>query len=321
MAAVATVVIVRLVGRVDWGEVRAALAHLDWWQAPLLVVVLLARQLLNALPLSLYIPGVSPLRAAQNDQAAILMSTVAPPPSDIALRMAMFSSWGVPVPKGMAGTVMNTLTFYIVRFGAPAVGFVLLWLTGGETGYRLADLLSLAISAGILVGVLLVVRSDALARAVGTLAGRWARRVRRTVSPQAWADACVRFRADVAARFRHGFPRSLLALAAMLLVDLTMLVLCLRFVGVSAPEVAAVEIAIAYLFAYPFTIFPFSGIGIVDALVLAAVVEAGGLEVEGATVAALLVWRVFTLGGPLALGALSLGLWRGEQARSASSSR
>jgi len=315
VAAVATVVIVRLVGRVDWGEVRSALRHLDWWQAPILVVVLLVRQLLNALPLSLYIPGVSPLRAAQNDQVAILMSTVAPPPSDIALRMAMFSSWGVPVPKGMAGTVMNTLTFYIVRFGAPAVGFVLLWITGGELGYRFADLVSLAISVGILVGVLLVVRSDALARAVGTTAARAARRVRRTVSPEAWAEACVRFRADVAARFRRGFPRSLVALAGMLVVDLLMLVLCLRFVGVSAAEVAAVEIAIAYLFAYPFTIFPFQGIGIVDALVLAAVVEAGGLEVEAATVAALLVWRVFTIGGPLALGALSLALWKAERAR------
>lgn len=315
VAALATVVVVRLVGRVDWGEVRVALTHLDWWQAPVLVVVLLVRQVLNALPLSLYIPGVSPLRAAQNDQVAILMSTVAPPPSDLALRMAMFSSWGVTVPQGMAGTVMNTLTFYIVRFGAPAAGFVLLWGSGGEVGYRVADLLSLAISVGILVGVLLVVRSDALARAVGSWAGRAARRVRRTVSPEAWAEACVRFRADVAARFRHGFPRSLLALAAMLLVDLLVLLLCLRFVGVSASEVTAVEIAIAYLFAYPFTIFPFSGLGIVDALVLAAVVEAGGLEVEAATVAALLVWRVFTIGGPLALGGVSLALWRGEQAR------
>ncbi len=297
-------------GRVDWGEVRSALTHLDWWQAPVLVVLLLVRQVLNALPLSFYIPGVSAYRATQNDQVAILMSTVAPPPSDIALRMAMFSSWGVPVPKGMAGTVMNTLTFYIVRFGAPAAGFVLLAVTGGEVGYRWADLVSLAISAAILVGLLLVVRSDALARSVGVVAGRAARRVRRTVDPGAWAEACVGFRGDVAARFRYGFPRSLLALVAMLVVDLTMLVLCLRFVGVDASEVAVVAIAIAYLFAYPFTLFPFSGIGIVDALVLAAVVEAGGLEVEAATVAGLIVWRVFTIGGPLALGAIGLAAWR-----------
>ena len=97
MALVVVAVVIGLIGRVDWGEVRRALTHLSWWQFPVLLAVLLVRQVLNALPLSLYIPGVSAYRATQNDQVAILMSTVAPPPSDIALRMAMFSSWGVPV--------------------------------------------------------------------------------------------------------------------------------------------------------------------------------------------------------------------------------
>ncbi|WP_081795352.1 lysylphosphatidylglycerol synthase domain-containing protein [Nocardioides sp. URHA0020] len=307
---VATVVIVRLVGRVDWGEVRDALTHLAWWHAPVLFAVLVVRQVLNALPLSLYIPGVSAYRATQNDQVAILMSTIAPPPSDIALRMAMFSSWGVPVPKGLAGTLMNTLTFYIVRFGAPAVGFVLLAVVGEEARLRWADLISVAVAVSIFVGLMLVVRSEALARTVGTTGGRAASRFRRTVDPEAWAAACVQFRLDVAARFRHGFPRSLLALSAMLAVDLTLLVLALRFVGVSAAEAPVVEVAIAYLFAYPFTLFPFAGIGIVDALVLAAIVDFAGPEVEAAAVAGLVVWRVFTIGGPLALGALGLVAWR-----------
>lgn len=305
-----TAVVVRLIGRVDWGEVRAALAHLAWWHAPVLLAVLVLRQVLNALPLSLYIPGVSAYRATQNDQVAILMSTIAPPPSDIALRMAMFSSWGVPVAKGLAGTLMNTLTFYIVRFGAPAVGFVLLAVTGGEVGLRWADLVSVAISVTIFVGLMLVVRSEPLARKVGTTAGRVAHRVRKSVDPAGWADACVQFRIDVAARFRRGFPRSVLALSAMLVVDLTMLVMSLRFVGLDTSELPLVEIAIAYLFAYPFTLFPFQGIGIVDAFVLAAIVQAGGAEVEAAAVAGLVVWRVFTIGGPLALGALGLAAWR-----------
>jgi uncharacterized membrane protein YbhN (UPF0104 family) len=310
VALVVTFVVVRLIGRVDWGEVRSALTHLSWWHAPVLFAVLLLRQVLNALPLSLYIPGVSAYRATQNDQVAILMSTIAPPPSDIALRMAMFSSWGVPVAKGLAGTLMNTLTFYIVRFGAPAVGFVLLAATGGKVGLRWADLISVAISVAIFVGLMLVIRSEALARKVGTTAGHAARRVRKSVDPDAWAAACVQFRIDIAARFRRGFPRSLLALSAMLVVDLTMLVMSLRFVGLDTGEVPVVEIAIAYLFAYPFTLFPFQGIGIVDALVLAAVVQAGGAEVEAAAVAGLVVWRVFTIGGPLALGALGLAAWR-----------
>lgn len=96
----------------------------------------------------------------------------------------------------------------------------------------------------------------------------------------------------------------------MLAVDLGLLILCLRFVGLDPSEASIATVAIAYLFAYPFTLFPFAGIGIVDALVLAALVEAGGIEVEAAAVAALIVWRVFTIGGPLALGAIGLAVWR-----------
>lgn len=76
-----TVVVVRLVGRADWAAVRSSLAELDLWQVPVLLVLLLARQVTNALPLALFVPGVSALRATQNDLGAILMSMVAPPPT------------------------------------------------------------------------------------------------------------------------------------------------------------------------------------------------------------------------------------------------
>jgi uncharacterized membrane protein YbhN (UPF0104 family) len=310
VALVIAVVVVRLVGRVEWDEVWISLKHLAWWQAPVLAAVLLVRQVLNAWPLALYIPGVSIYRATLNDQVAILMSTVAPPPSDVALRLSMFSSWGVPVSKALAGTLMNTLSFYVVRFGAPSVGFALLVVTGQEVGLRWVDLLSVALAVAILVGMLLVVRSEGLAVRLGRTAAAAASRVRQGIDADAWARACVEFRTDIADRFRFGFPRALLVLCGMLAVDLTLLVMCLRFVGVDASDVTVAEISVAYLFAYPLTLFPLQGIGIVDALILAALVEAASLEVEAAAVAALVVWRVFTLGGPMLLGAVGLTLWR-----------
>ena len=131
------------------------------------------------------------------------------------------------------------------------------------------------------------------------------------VDADAWARTCVEFRVDIADRFRFGFPRALVVLAGHApSVDLMLLVLCLRFVGVDATEVSVAEISVAYLFAYPFTLFPLQGIGVVDALILAALVEAGGIEIEAAAVAALVVWRVFTLGGPLVFGAVGLAAWR-----------
>jgi uncharacterized membrane protein YbhN (UPF0104 family) len=310
LAVVVTVLIVRLIGAVDWAAVRDGLARLTWWQALVLVAVVVVRQVLNALPLAFYIRGVSAYKATLNDLGAILMSVIAPPPSDLALRVAMFTSWGVAAAKGLAGTLMNTLTFYVVRFSAPAVGFLLLLMLGRPAGIRWLEVLSILVAALILAGILLVLRSEALARTVGTRAGRLVRRVRRTVDPEAWAQACLTFRADISATFHRGFPRSLLSLAGMLATDVLVLLLCLRFVGIGASDASLADIAVAYLFAYPFTLFPFSGIGVVDALILAALVESGGSEIEAAAVAGLVVWRVFTVGLPVLMGALAVATWR-----------
>ena len=79
LSALVTVAMVQLVGRIDWPAVWDALLHLTWWQPLVLLLAVVVRQVLNALPLSLYIPGVSVLRATINDLGAILMSAVAPP--------------------------------------------------------------------------------------------------------------------------------------------------------------------------------------------------------------------------------------------------
>ena len=186
VVAVATVVGFGLIGRIEWTAVRHALRHLSWWQAPVLALLLLARQVLNSLPLALYIAGMSPYRAFLNDQVAVLIGTVAPPPSDLALRTAMFGSWRVPIAQGVAGVGLHKLTFYVVRYATPVLGFAILLARGDELGIRLLGLASIALSIGIAVVLLLVMRSDALARRVGRRGGRLMGRIRR-VDPEAWA--------------------------------------------------------------------------------------------------------------------------------------
>ena len=318
VVALVTWTIFRLVGRIDWPAVGDALEQTTWWQLLVLLVLLLVRQALNSVPLALYTPGIGVRHAMMNDMGAMVMACVAPPPADFALRISMFSSWGIPTAIGLTGTVMNMITFYIVRFATPLAGMVALVFVGESWGIRLLDLLWVAASVVLFVGVLLVVRSDSLARRVGTSTGVLVRRVRRHVDPQRWAESCAAFRGDVAGRFYRVFPGSLLSQVAMIAVDLLMVVLCLRFVGVSADQVGFGDVAVAYLFAYPFTIFPFSGMGVVDALVVAGIVEAGGQSVEASAVAALIVWRVFTVGLVIAMGAVSIAVWRhGVRSRSA----
>lgn len=294
----------------DVEAIGAAFANLLWWQTIVLLIVLLVRQVLNAAPLSIYIPGVSLWRATVNDLAASTASAFAPPPSDMALRVALFTSWGYGVDVSMAGTTMNAMNLFIVRFGTPLVGFVLLPFTGRAPGLRLLDLGSLLVCAALVAGVLLVVRSGTRAAVLGRRLGRVARRFRASITPDAWADGFQHFQQHIASGFSWKFPRAIVCTLAMVAVDLVLLVLALRFVGVASTEASLLIVAAAFVFAYPLTLFPMQGIGIMDTAILATLVGVAGPEVASPAVAGLIIWRVYTVGGPLLLGVVAIAFRR-----------
>jgi len=311
LVVVVVLVIRGLLGDVDWAKVADAIGQLRWWQFALLVAVLLLRQFLNALPLALFIPGCTPFRAMQNDQVAILMTTVAPPPSDVVMRLAMFTSWGIPATSGLAGTVMNTVSFYVVRFGTPLLGVLLMLVLGTfHVGEFVTALVSGAVSAALLAVVWLAFRGEAFTIGLARRLGRLARRVRRGIDPEAWAAWATDFRGRVVDRVPWALPRSLASLVAMVVVDASLIVMSIRFVGVSSAEVPAIEVLVAFLVAYPLTLFPFSGLGILDAVVVATLLSIEAGADEATLLAGFVVWRAITILGPLLLGLLSAGLWK-----------
>ena len=314
-------IIVGLVGRVDWGQVVDALGELAWWQAPLLLLVLVVRQVLNASPLVVFIDGLGWRRAVQNDQAATLMSTIAPPPSDMVLRLAMLNSWGVPASQAVAGTYMNIVTFYSTRFLVPSLGLAVLlatpavpyapaygWIAAGS-----------AVVAALLLGSLLgALRRDEFASWIAGRAGRMASRLRSSIDPDAWVDWVLEFRGHVVRRASRGLPISLAALVVMVVVDGVLVGLCVRFVGVSFQDVPLLAIVGLFLLFYPLTLFPLAGLGMLDAVLLAAMVDIGGLAIEPDVVAGLVVYRVTTLlVPPLLFGLPALSTWRRTSAEGA----
>ena len=310
-------IIVGLVGRIDWDAVLDAMRRLALWQVPILLGVLAVRQVLNASPLALFIDGLGISHAVQNDQAATMMSTVAPPPADLVLRLSMFKSWGIPVSQGLAGAMMNTVTFYATRFTVPALGlaFLLVSAVPYHAVYGWTAVLGAAVAATVLAILWAVLRRESAAVRVGTTAGRLGARVRRSVDPESWAASAVDFRSHVVLRSRRGVPGSLALLVVMVVVDGLLLTLCFRFVGVSAAELSTVAVLGVFLVSYPLTLFPLAGLGILDATVLAALVDTGGLHLEAELVAGLVLYRVVTLSVPLLLGALSVALWRRTEAK------
>ncbi|MGH1565303.1 lysylphosphatidylglycerol synthase domain-containing protein [Mumia sp. DW29H23] len=303
-------IIIGLVGAVDWQAVGSALGRLNVWQLALLVAVVVVRQILNAWPLAIFIEGLGLPRAVVNDQASILMCTLAPPPSDLLIRMTMFSGWGIDLSRGLAGVVMNTVSFYVVRWAAPVIGFVLVLTDRFDSSFATGALAGGLAALTLVVAIRIIASGAAAARWVGRSAGRAARVVRRSVDPEAWAQSVATFRAHIADKLRRGFPRSLLALLAMMVCDATALVLAVRFVGVPSDVIPTVEIVAAYFLTYPLTMLPVFGIGALDAAAVAIMVAYAGIAYEAPFVAALIVWRAVTIGTPLTLGAFSVLLWR-----------
>jgi hypothetical protein len=305
-------IIVGLVGRIDWSAVRDAIGAVSLWQFPILLAVLAVRQVLNATPLALFIEGLGLGRAVQNDQAATLTSTIAPPPADMVLRLAMFDSWGIPISHGLAGALMNILTFYATRFTVPVVGMVL--VLGTAAPYHQIYTWTACVGAIVAITLLAVLRAVLLREKtaiwVGTTGGRVVRRVRHSVDPEAWAAQAVDFRSHVLHRARRGLPVSLLLLIVMVVVDGVLLGVCLRCVGVGVDELPMLTVVGIFLLAYPLTLFPLAGVGILDATLLAAYVEIAGLPLEPDIVAGLVLYRVITLAVPMLFGLVSIAWWR-----------
>lgn len=297
-------------GAIDWSAVGDALTRLTAWQVLVLALVLLVRQTLNALPLALFIRGLSAARALLNDLVASLTAVVAPPPGDLVTRVAMFRAWGIDPVRGLAGATMNMVVFYVNRFAAPLIGLTVLVVLGSGTSQVAGAVISIAVAVALTVLVSLAVRREQFAARLGRMAANIVRRVRSSVDPEAWVRSSTGFQQHIAADYHRAFPRSLLALSAMVLSDACILLLAIRFVGVPAGAVPAYEVIGIFFLAYPLTLPPMMGLGIYDVVLLGAFMEVGGDALEPELVAALTVWRAVTILGPVLLGGVVALVWR-----------
>lgn len=297
------------VENVDWEAVGDALGRVTTAQLAVLSAVLVTRAVLNASPLSTFLGDLSLFRATVSDVSATLVSTFAPPPADTVLRVKVFSAWGIEPARGLAAATINVLVFYVNRLLVPIVGFVILLVSGwAEPAYLVIGLI--ALGAGVVLFRLAQagVESPESARVTGVRAGELVQKVRRKVDPEAWGAKVLDFRNHVADRFAYTLSRSLVALFVMTVVDACLVLLALRFVGVSSSEVPILLVIGAFLVFYPLTIFPFGGLGILDSVLLGIFVASAGEAWEPEILAGLVVYRIVSIGGPMLLGAAALML-------------
>jgi hypothetical protein len=301
---------VQALRQVDWQQVGDALARLTWWEIVVVAMIVAVRQTVNASTLVILVPKLKLSHALSTALSGTLIQTFTPPPADAVLRLSMLRSYGVETTRGAAALVLDTLVFYLARFVAPVIGLALALVALAVEPIQYWMALGGAVAAILLVLALMVIsKGERAAGGFGRGAAVVVRRLRPSVDPEAWAAALIRFQQESAAGLFGRIGKATPTMLAFIVVDGTVLVACLRFVGVPGEYVGYLAVLAALLSLYPLTIFPFAGLGVLDASLI-VLVNAEGVADPADMVAAMVIWRAATLLLPLLPGLIALTNWR-----------
>jgi uncharacterized membrane protein YbhN (UPF0104 family) len=301
---------------IDYEEVWDALTELDSGELAVLVVLGLARVPTEALMYRAFLPGLGLRRGSEADHSSNFSGHVLPPPSASVVQYGYFRGGGYPPDAAGLAAAGSFLFPTVARLLLPLVAFVLLFLTGEIDGsIKVAAGLSLVVTAVVALAGFFFLREEHSARWLGARAARplaWilVKFKRQPIDDTAGQAATLRTKA--LAVLRAGWALGSIGAAVNLFLTYLILLAALRFVGVSASELTAAEAFAAFAIAFwAGAVFPItgSGLGVVDAVLLALLVELGSAD-DDALVAAALLWRIFYTVLTLPLGAITLSRFR-----------
>jgi uncharacterized membrane protein YbhN (UPF0104 family) len=307
----------------DYGEVWRSLDHLTWIGLTALVAVTLLN-IVAYLPLMVAsLPGLSFAQALVNNQACTSVANTLPGGGWIAtgVSYSMYRSWGYTNTEIGLSTFVITVWNSFVKLGMPVVALAALALTGRATAALVVPtLIGVLVLMGAIGLFAAVLWKPGVARRVGTGLGWSASRVRHVFRkhPVRWAEAALRFRT----RTIGLISRRWLALTASTVASHTALYLVLliavRQVGISGPEVSWAQVLGAFAFVRLISILPITpgGIGLVELGYIGSLYLAGRhradvpLDLFKAQVtAAVLIFRAFTFLLQIPMGGIAYMVW------------
>jgi uncharacterized membrane protein YbhN (UPF0104 family) len=299
---------------IDYEETWNAIKSLAWWEFAILFGFAVARLPTEALIYRALLPGLH-LRVGSEAYLSQNFAGLLPPPVSSIVQYAYFRSDGFERQPALIGAVGSFIFPTAGRIVMPLVAVILLIATGN---FRPEALIVAAISIIILLIAValiwLVGRSDASARWVGNQSGRaisWVLIRFRRDPIEGLGELLVNFRTHTYGIVRERWFVGTIAISVNLLFTFLLLLLSVRFVGLSSEETpwSGVFAALAVGF-FAGCVLPLSssGMGTSDVVIIAALSAMSG----DASLAAAgeFIWRVFYSVLALPIGVFTLGRFR-----------
>lgn len=274
------------------------------------------------------IPRVGLWQAAVNNQTATTVANTMPGGGYVAVAVSydMYRSWGFAGSDvGVSVAVTSVLNIF-AKLLLPAVALALIIVTGRASGSLVgSSVIGVLVLAALVVLFALVMWKKRFAHRIGDGLGRMAMRVSRLVRrPQTlpWGDVAVRFRRNtidlIVARWLALSGSTIISHLTLYLVML----LALRFVGVSNDEVSWAQVLGVFAFGRLLTALPITpgGVGVVEVAYVGGIILAGRghitvpTEVFHAQVTAgVLVFRALTYGIQIPIGGITYIIWKANK--------
>ena len=298
-------------------DVWASVRSMSWLQLTVLGVAAIWNLATYWLLMVATMPGLTYRQAAVVAQSSTAVSNTLPGGAALGIAMSynMYSSWGFSRSRSSVSLLVAGMWNNFAKLAMPVLALALLALSGGGSsgGRIIAGSLGIAglIFAVTVFGLLL--RSRDSARRIGVLAGRVASTLLRPLRRppvHGWEIATTKFRDRTILLLRARWLRiTLLTLVSHLSLFLVLL-LALRFVGVSEQQVSWLAALAVFAFARLLSAIPLTpgGLGVVEVALITGLSAAGGVRAQVA--AGVLVFRALTYVLPIPVGLATYVFWR-----------
>jgi uncharacterized protein (TIRG00374 family) len=282
-----------------------------------LAAAVVANVVTYAPPWMVALPGLRFRQALPFTQASTALTYVAPGGGLVGMAgsYGLLRLWGFGSTEVARAVTLTGIWNQLANLLLPVVAVVLLAMDEQRSALlTTVAVVGASVFAVAVVLLALVFWNDALARGIGEAGQRvvnWAlRTVRRSTVVEGWDERLVRFRRATVDLIRRRWPWLTLAAIAGNVTVFVVLLVSLRAVGIGAGEITWVEAFAGWSLARALQLIPLTpgGVGPVELGMTGILVGFGGANAE--VVAAVLIYRAFTVLPTLLLGLATMAAWR-----------
>jgi putative heme transporter len=296
-----------------WASIRS----MTWWQMSLLALAAMWNLATYWIVMVATMPGLTYRQASVVTESSTAVSNTLPAGGAVGIAMSysMYSSWGFSRSRSSVSLLVAGVWNNFAKLAMPVLALALVAFTGGGggTGRILAGVLGIAGLAAAVTLFALLLRSEDSAHRIGLAAARLVSavlHVLRRPPVHGWELATVKFRKRTLLLLRARWGRITVATLISHLSLFLVLLLALRFVGVTEAQVSWADALAIFAFARLLTAIPLTpgGLGVVELALITGLSAAGGMRAQVA--AGVLIFRALTYVLPIPVGLLTYLFWR-----------